>query len=65
MSANASAATELSVIGDRIDELAGRVVVLAKQLDGDDGADAAASLYEVERALRMAARNLERANRAL
>ena len=65
MSAGASTAAELSSIGNRIDELAERTGALAAQLDEAHDAEVAASLYEVERSLRMATRNLERARRNL
>lgn len=56
---------QLSSLGASIDDLARRAAELAHALDGDGASEPAASLFEVERSLRMAVRSLERARRTL
>ena len=60
-----SARAELSSIATSLDELSSRVGTTAESLDREPTEAAAASLFEVERALRTAARSLARALRDL
>jgi hypothetical protein len=56
----------LSTIVTSVEDLTDRITTLAEELAAnDDAGDAAAALFEAERALRVAARNLGRATRAL
>ncbi|MCU1352992.1 MAG: hypothetical protein JWM05_2201 [Acidimicrobiales bacterium] len=61
----ASPDVELSAIAEGVDALAGRVAALADRFDADESGDTAASLYEVERGLLMAARSLNRTRRGI
>lgn len=54
-------AAELSSIATQLDEVSTRIASAGERLDRDPTEDAAASLYEVERALRTAHRSLQRA----
>jgi len=54
-----SADAELQTLADTVDEAKGRVVALAHRLEGAKREDAAASLFEVERALATAVRQIE------
>ncbi|MCU1452532.1 MAG: hypothetical protein JWN46_678 [Acidimicrobiales bacterium] len=65
MTSEASPDAELSAIAEGVGDLAGRVAALADRFDANDSGDTAASLYEVERGLLMAARSLDRARRGL
>lgn len=56
---------QLSSLGASIDDLARRAAELAQALESDGASEPAASLFEVERSLRMAVRSLERARRTL
>ena len=56
---------QLSSLGASIEDLARRAAELAQDLEGDGASEPAASLFEVERSLRMAVRSLDRARRTL
>lgn len=56
-----SDAAELSSVATRLEELTAQVETVAKRQDAAGVEDAAVSLFEVEQALRMAARRLDRA----
>jgi hypothetical protein len=56
---------QLSSLNDGVLELARRAAELGEQLDGGLSSDAANSLFEAERSLRMAERAIERARRSL
>ncbi len=58
-------AAELSSIVDSVDETTTRVAHLGERLDDGTTSDAANALFEAERSLKMAARALARARRAL
>ncbi len=60
-----TSAAELGSITTVVDELRARVVLSADELVDTEKDDVAAELYEVDRALRMAIRRLEKAARAL
>lgn len=55
---------ELSSVATQIDELAERIVAVAKKHQGGDRDDIAIRLFEVERSLHGAGRNLASAVRA-
>lgn len=55
---------ELSTVGTQIDELLHRVVEVAERHRGTDLDDVAVRLFEVERSLQSAGRNLQSALRA-
>lgn len=55
---------ELSAVGTQIDELLGRIVEVAERHRGTDLDDVAVRLFEVERSLHSAGRNLQSALRA-
>ena len=55
---------ELSTVATQIDELVDRVVVVAEAYRGGDRDDVAIRLFEVERSLHAARRNLQSALRA-
>ncbi len=55
---------ELSSVATQIDELAERIVRVAQRHQGSDRDDIAVRLYEVERSLHGAGRNLQSAVRA-
>ncbi len=57
--------SELSSLATQVEELTARVAAAGERLDQEPTADAAASLFEVERALRTAGRALDRAARQL
>ncbi len=57
--------SELSSLATQVDELTKRVAAAGERLDGDPTEEVAASLFEVERALRTAGRALDRAVRQL
>jgi hypothetical protein len=57
-----TAAAELAVIAEHLDRTRDRVAGLAAPLRGGDHDDAAAAIYEAERALRTAQRLLTRAS---
>ncbi|MFT7473404.1 MAG: hypothetical protein ACI81L_000319 [Verrucomicrobiales bacterium] len=54
---------ELSTVATQIDELVDRVVVVAETYRGGDRDDVAIRLFEVERSLHAARRNLQSALR--
>jgi hypothetical protein len=56
---------ELGSISTLLDELRNRVVVAADGLVDTEKEDVAAELYEVDRALRMAIRRLDKASRVI
>ncbi len=56
-----SDAAELSSVATRLEELTAQVEAVAKRQDASGIEDAAVSLFEVEQALRMASRRLDRA----
>lgn len=60
-----TSAAELSSLAAQLTDLIGRVARAAESLSGDGAAEAAADLFEVERALATAARRLEAARRTL
>ena len=55
---------ELSTVATQIDELVERIVEVAEKYHGSDRADIAVRLFEVERSLKGAGRNLQSARRA-
>ena len=57
--------SELSSLATQVGELTERVATAGERLDRDPTEDVAASLFEVERALRTAGRALDRAARQL
>jgi hypothetical protein len=57
--------SQLSALGATVDDLVDRIVTLADRLGGSGESEAAASLIETERSLRMAGRSLDRARRSL
>ncbi len=57
--------SQLSAIASAITDLSERAASLAAALDDDGSSEPAAALFEVERALQMAVRSVERARRAL
>lgn len=56
---------QLAAITSAVEDHTQRVADLAGHLDGSAAADAVGALYEAERSLRMAARALTRASKAL
>lgn len=54
---------ELSTVATQIDDLINRVTEVAERYDGTDEDAVAVRLFEVERSLRMAGRNLQSAFR--
>ncbi len=56
---------ELGSISTLLDELRNRVVVAADGLVDTEKEDVASELYEVDRALRMAIRRLDKASRVI
>lgn len=55
-----SVGPQLSSVSTALDELTERVTGIAESLSGTDRDDVAANLFEVERALRSAGRQLDR-----
>ncbi|MCB0991728.1 MAG: hypothetical protein R2770_21300 [Acidimicrobiales bacterium] len=60
-----TSSAELGSISTLLDELRNRVTVAADSMVDTDKEDIAAELYEVDRALRMAIRRLDKASRSL
>ena len=56
-----SDAAELSSISSALEELAGRITKIAERRDGDPDDPVSTGLFEVDRSLRNAVRQLERA----
>ncbi|MGK2929936.1 MAG: hypothetical protein ACSLFO_10210 [Acidimicrobiales bacterium] len=56
-----SDAAELSSISSALEELAKRIVTIAERRDGDPDDSVSTGLFEVDRSLRNAVRQLERA----
>jgi hypothetical protein len=61
----ATVAAELAVASDHVENYRERVAALVTPLQGGDHDDVVAAMYEAERALRTAARSLDRAIRLL
>jgi hypothetical protein len=57
--------SQLSAIASAIADLSERSASLAATLESDGSSEPAAALFEVERALQMAVRSVDRARRAL
>jgi hypothetical protein len=57
--------SQLSAIASAIADLAERSATMAATLEHDGSGEPAAALFEVERALQMAVRSVERARRSL
>jgi Co/Zn/Cd efflux system component len=61
----ATAAAELSVAADHVENYRARVAALVLPLQGGNHDDVVAAMFEAERALRSAGRSLDRAVRLL
>ena len=62
---SATAAAELAVTADHVERYRQRLADLARPLQSGNNDDAVAAIYEAERALRTAHRQLDRAARLL